>query len=175
MANKNNKQTVIQKPVTSDEMMRLIKVIIIVVIIAVIFYFITIVITKYKKEKTQPNYNDSTPAIIQYDEIVLGSLFNQKREEYYVLIMEEKEPYKELLSSYMKTYSAKENSLKIFTSNLDSVFNQFYISETSNLKTSNISEFRVSGLTLVKIKNNSVIEAYEGIDAVEKAFQSLVK
>lgn len=175
MANKKNKQAATQAPVTSDEMMKLIKVIAIVVVIAIVFYLITIVITKYKKEKQQPNYSDTTPAIIQYDEIVLGSLFKQMRDEYYVLIMNEKEPYQKLLSIYVQTYSAKEKSLKVYTSNLDSIFNKSYVSDTANLKTSNISEFRVSGLTLVKIKQNTVVEAYEGIDAIETAFKALVK
>lgn len=175
MANKKNKQTATQPPVTSDEMMKLIKIIAIVVVIAIIFYLITIVITKYKKEKLQSNYNDSTPAIIQYDEIVLGSIFNQRHDEYYVLIMKEKEPYQELLSNYIRLYDSKEKSLKVYTSNLDSIFNKSYMSETSNLKTNNILEFRVSGLTLVKIKGNAVVEAYEGIDAIELAFKVLIK
>lgn len=175
MANDKKKQTPNSTTMNSDEILRLIKIILILVVIVVVFYIITIVITKYQKDSTEPNYNDTTPAIIQYDEIVLGTLLKQSREEYYVLIKGEKEPYEELFSSYIKTYSSKAKSLKVYTANLDDVFNQFYVSETSYLKTKNISEFRVSGISLVKVKNHEVVEAYEGIDEIETAFKALVK
>ena len=44
-------------------------------------------------------------------------------------------------------------------SNMNSIYNEFYISETSNVRTNNINEFKVSTITLVKIKNHEIVEA----------------
>ncbi len=164
-----------EPPIRSDELMKLVKIVLIVVVIIIIFYGITVLMTKNKKEKTDNNVNNTTPAIIQYDEIMLGTLFRQPRDEYYVLIQKEDDPYNSLFQSYITTYGSKTDSLKVYTANLDSVFNAYYVSEKSNLKTDNISEFRVSDISLIKVKEKAVVESYEGLEEIEKALKELVK
>lgn len=167
-------QSKIVKPDTSLEITKLIKIIVVVVVIAVVFYGITILITKYKKDN-DTDTNTTIPTTIQYDEIVLGSLFRQSQNEYYVLIQKEEDPYNSLLSSYISSYSAKANSVKVYLVNMDHVFNQFYVSTESNLNTNDIRSFRVSGLSMVKVSNKNIVESYEGIDAIENRFKELLK
>lgn len=164
-----------EPPVSSDELMRLTKIVLIVIVIVVLFYGITVLMTKYKKEKTENEVPNTTPAVIQYDEIMLGTLFRQPRDEYYVLIQKEEDPYNSLFESYITTYSSKAEALKVYTANLDSIFNSYYIGEKSNLKTDNISEFKVSDISLVKVKEKSVVESYEGMEEIEKALKELIK
>lgn len=162
-------------PVNSDEMMKLIKIILVVVIIVVAFYGITVLITKLQKEESQERNHESVPAVIQYEEIVLGTLLNQPESEYYVLVDKEENAYTSLFDSYLETYNGTENALTVYRANMDSVFNQFYVAEKSVLQPNRMSEFRVADFTLLKIKNKKIVEAYEGIDSVEKVLKELVK
>lgn len=168
-------RAMISSVASSDEMLRLGKIILVLLVIVVVFYGITVIITKQKKNNSNQTNQEDVPAVIQYDEILIGTLLDQPREEYYVLIQKDDSLYRSLFESYMKTYSSKTGALKIYTSNMNDVLNGFYISETSNLKTTNMGEFRVSNVSLVKIKNGTIIENYEGIDSVEGALKELVK
>lgn len=167
-----NKKTVV--PVSSDEMTKLIRIVFIIVAIVIIFYAITVLITKYKKENYERN---TTPikAIIQYDEIIIGTLLNQSRNEYYVLMEKEENLYHSLLQSYLDSYQTKQNALKVYTVNLDSIFNADYISSESKLNVENIKDFRVSNISLIKVKDQKIVETYEGIDQVENALKNLIK
>lgn len=160
--------------VSSDEMGKLTKIILVLVVIAIAFYGLTVIITKFQKPSVPDRNKNIVPAAIQYDEILIGTMLNQSRDEYYVLIQKDDDQYQTLTSYYLQRYSTNSKSLKVYMSNINSIYNQFYISETSNIRTNNMSEFRVSTITLVKIKNHEIVEAYEGLDEVENAFKKLV-
>lgn len=171
VTNKKNNQN--SAPINSDEMIKLIKVILIVVVIAVIFYGITILVTKYKKKDNGKTNKKPISAVIEYDKIQMGTIFSQPKEEYYVLIEKEDSPYNDLFESYLSVYEITENALKVYKVNMDDVFNQFYVAEQSVLETSDISKFKVSDVTLIKVKNKAVIESYEGIEKVEEALKKI--
>ena len=154
---------------------KLIKIILVLVVVIVVFYGITVLVTKYQKTNI-PNRNVSDdPAIIQYDEIMIGTMLKQPRKEYYVLIKADDSLYNSLLDSYQKSYSGKKDALKIYTANTNDGLNQFYIATSSNIKTDDLSKFRVSDITLIKVANQKIVEAYEGIDDVEDALKKLLK
>lgn len=172
---KKDPKAMISSVTSSDEMMKLVKIILVLFVIIVVFYGITVIVIKQKKNNSTITNRENEPAVIQYDEILIGTLLDQPREEYYVFIQQDDSLYQSLFTSYMKTYRSKTGALKIYTSNMNDVLNSFYVSETSNLKTTNMKEFRVSDVSLIKIKNGSITESYEGLDAVEEAFKQLVK
>ncbi len=161
--------------VSSDEMGKLIKIILILIVIVVAFYGLTVLITKFQKTSVPDRNKNTTPAVIQYDEILIGTMLNQAREEYYVLIQKDDDQYQTLTSYYLQRYNSTTKPLKVYIANINSVYNQFYISENSNIKTNNISEFKVSTITLVKVKNHEIVEAYEGLEEIEKAFKALLE
>lgn len=159
--------------VSSDEMGKLVKIILVLIIIVVAFYGLTVIITKFQKTSIPERNQNTVPAVIQYDEILIGTILNQARDEYYVLIQKDDDQYQTLTSYYLQKYSSDSKSLKVYKSNMNSIYNEFYISETSNVRTNNVGEFRVSTITLVKIKNHEIVEAYEGLEEVESAFKKL--
>lgn len=171
--NKNEK-TASSTIASSDEMGKLIKIIVVLIVIVAAFYGLTVIITKFQKTSTPERNKNTVPAIIQYDEILIGTILNQARDEYYVLIQKDDDQYRTLTSYYLQKYSSNSKSLKVYMSNMNSIYNEFYISETSNVRTNNINEFKVSTITLVKIKNHEIVEAYEGLDDVESAFKKLI-
>ncbi len=140
----------------------LIKIIIIVLLIAGIFYGLTILITKNKKN-TSSSTGNTTNTDIQYTEILLGSLYNQKENEYYVLVETESDYL--TLSSIVNTYHKKAEAIKLYISNLDDAMNKKYKGETSNFE-NQYPTFSKS--TLLKIANGEIVEHIEGTSDIQK-------
>lgn len=138
---------------------KIIKILFIIILIVLIFYGITILITKYQKNKQDETTSDVD---IQYNEILIGSMYQQKEDEYYVLV--------ELESDYSNLYSKVNNyqqsgKTKLYTATLDKALNKKYMGEESNFDTK-FPTFKES--TLLKINNGSIIEHYEGVTSILK-------
>lgn len=168
--NKKNKKIVDSSNIVeNDELRKLIYIVIGAALVFTLFYGMTYLINKNRKNETK-----IVPATIQYDEIIIGQLLTRNEDEYYVLITSKDDQYNNLYSYYKINYETKENSIKIYTSNLDDIFNKKYISETSNIKVSAVDELRLSGTTLIKVKNHSIESYYEGKDAISAHFDELI-
>jgi len=157
--------------VTSNEITNLIKIILAVTVIFLIFYGITTLVTKNKKTE-QLNTGD---VVIQYDEILLGNLLEQPKSEYYVLVTEEDDQYKDTYSTYLNTYKTKENAIRVYSANLDSGFNSAYLSETSNTNINDIKDLKLSTSTLLKVSGKKVVSAYEGNFKIIEHLKTLIK
>lgn len=139
----------------------LIKMIVVIIIVVFMFYGLTVLITKNKKIGSQDDINNNTE--IQYDEILIGNIYDQKEEEYYVLV--------ELTSDYitlndiLTNYNSKTEKIKLYTADLDNGFNKKYLGEKSNFE-NKYPIFNKS--TLLKIKNKQLIEYVEGTDKIQE-------
>lgn len=139
----------------------LIKMIVVIIIVVFMFYGLTVLITKNKKTGSQDDINNNTE--IQYDEILIGNIYDQKEEEYYVLV--------ELTSDYitlndiLTNYNSKTEKIKLYTADLDNGFNKKYLGEKSNFE-NKYPIFNKS--TLLKIKNKQLIEYVEGTDKIQE-------
>lgn len=174
---KPEKKQVIKKevkqatPITSNEVTNLIKIVLIVSAVFLIFYGITIIVTKNKKASVPEN----TDAVIQYDEILLGTLFEQPNSEYYVLVTAADDEYLTTYTTYLSTYKTKENATRFYTSNLDSGFNKTYIAEESFINTNNLAELKFKESTLLKIKDKKIVSSYEGNVKIIEHLKTLIK
>ena len=173
--NKTNERVVQSKEenpiVTGSEIKNLLKIILIVTAIFLIFYGITTLVTDKKKEEENPNTSE---AIIQYDEILLGTLFNQSNSEYYVLITTEEDQYASNYLGLISSYQAKENSKRVYTANLDNGFNKSYKAEETKIS-NNLKDLKLSGSTLLKIKNKNIVESYKNQAEITEYLYSLLK
>ena len=126
------------------------------VIIAVIaiFYGITIVVSDNNKEEVINNIEEPN---IQYTEILVGEIYNQNENEYYVLAYDGSENSQTYVSS-LKEYTNTENSNQAYFINLLSAFNKKYLSSESNFD-NKYPTFKCS--TLLKINNGNIVEVYE--------------
>ena len=126
---------------------------VVVLSIILIFYGITFLISDNKEEVI--TNNDTTE--IQYSEIIVGDIYNQKENEYYVLAYTD--------SSDSQTYISKVNeyiydneSNKAYFINLTNAFNKKYLADESDFE-NKFPTFK--GNTLLKINNSSIVEIYE--------------
>ena len=134
-----------------------------VILVVVAFYFFTKDVVKkdseQKKEKTEVTFN--------YNRIIMGELFNRPYDEYYALIYNTEDLQANYYYSLFSNYSAKENSLKIYTVDLNDEMNKkFYNKNNSNPNAKSLEDLQVSNLTLIKIKDkkiNKYIEKEEDI------------
>lgn len=169
----NNQKVIYESPTsTNDEAKKLGIFIVIIILLFGLFYALSTVIDhKDKKVNTKSEQN---AAVIQYDEIILGTLLTQSSENYYVLALSDDQ--NDSYSSYMTTYKAKENAWKIYTSDLESPFNKRYVvtkEEKSNLNFDSVSELRIKEDTLFKVENHEVTEVFEGKEAILEQLKTL--
>lgn len=156
--NQNQKQVIYESATSNSlEVKKLFIFILIIVVLFGLFYVISLFIDKPDSTKYQ---QEEDSAVIQYDEIILGTLLKQTEENYYVLV--QKEENHSLYSIYIDQYKTKDGALKIYTSDLENPFNKKYISEASNFDFDAVSELRIKEDTLIKIENHKLTEYYEG-------------
>ena len=155
----------------SNEMKNLLIIILVVTAIFLIFYGITTLVTK-NKNKANNKTNEET--VIQYDEILLGTLFEQTNTEYYVLISKEDDMYLSTYSNLISIYQTSDDSIRVYFADLDNGFNKNYKAEKSNIS-SNLKELKLSGTTLLKIKDKNIISSYEDNVTITAHLNSLLK
>ncbi len=160
--NQARKQLYYTEETNTDELSKLIKVILIVTGIIVIFYGITVVVNKKVNEVTMKK--NSTKATIQYDSIIIGSMLNIDG-SYYVLIEDENDSKLSEYTTLLQTISATEDAPKIYTANLEDIFNKNYLAKESNY-TNNLEEFKVKSTTLIKINNHEIENTYDTYDSI---------
>lgn len=148
----------------SDEYRNLIIIIIVIATVFSIFYFLTTMFSK--KEHDNIFKNDLNPSEIQYDEIIIGNMFD-KDGKYYVLLHDKDEQYLDVFKSYIT--SLKSNH-KIYTVDLNNAFNKKYVSDEYSYEKDN---FKVKGTVLLKIDNHEISEHFETTEGIIEKFKSL--
>ena len=128
-----------------------------VVVIVLGFYFFTKdVVEKDKKD------NKKASVTFNYDQIILGELFNRPYDEYYVIAFNRKDPKSNYYYSFFSRYKSKEEASKIYIADLeDSMNSKFYSKESSNPKSSSLEDLKLSDLTLLKIKGKKITKFVE--------------
>jgi len=165
----NKKETT--QILNNSEVKNLLIIILVVTAIFLIFYGITTLVTK---NKSNTNNKTNEEVAIQYDEILLGTLFEQTNTEYYVLISKEDDTYLSTYSNLISIYQTSEDSIRVYFANLDNGFNKNYKAEKSNIS-NNLKELKLSGTTLLKIKDKNIISSYEDNTVITAHLNSLLK
>lgn len=146
-----------EKAEESSEAVKLIKIILIVVFIFFAMYGLTYLL-KGKKTTTDSTFKFS-------NEILVGQMWNRTATNAIILLDyftdSDVSTYQTDIQNFVKTNS----EYGYYSVDLASVFNKNYIGDTSNINVKD-SSFRVTGLTILVIKDGAVIESYEGKDSV---------
>ena len=159
--NKKVEPNKVQTSYTKTEVGKLLKYFLIVLIIFVIFWGLTIFIKNNRKVEPT-NVKNNSVTIIQYDEILVGEILEQAKDEYFVLVLNNLKTEKEVYESYIKKSESDEESLKIYTVNLNSAFNSNFISDESNFRIKDIKDIKFKDSTLLKIEEGRIVEYFEG-------------
>lgn len=147
------------------------KIAILVAIIIGVFGICWIIVSVFNKKNYDDIFEPETlgNTEIQYDEIIVGTILNQKASTYYVLVLEEDDTsYSNMLQQY-KEYNYE---YKIYTVDLGSTFNKNSVSEESSYEKDNM---KFKGTTLLKIVDNEIDTVYENINEIEDLLNDLLE
>lgn len=139
----------------------LIIIFVIVVLVCVGLYFLTD--TMIKRESNN-NDNTTQKVEIDYDIATVGTMFNRIEEEYYVLMYSSEIDSK--LDSVLNKYRSSDDYIKTYFIDLDKKVNSSVLGDKLVKEPKDSREVKVTGATLYKIKNGSVVKCYNGIDKI---------
>ena len=152
-----------------NEFSKLIKIVLAVTAIIVVFYGVTVVVTDKAKEAAKEANSEKTD--IQYDSIVIGSMLNING-SFYVLIENTDDIRLNEYTTMLQTIKANDDAPVIYTADLSSGFNKEYLSDESNYD-SDMTKFKVTGTTLVKIDDHEIEDVYDNYDDIIEQLQEL--
>ena len=156
----------------ADEFSKLAKIVLIVTLIIVVFYFITTFVTrKANAIRTVRNIKNDEKAEIQYDSLIIGSMLKIDG-SYYVLIEKDGDEKLAEYQTLLQTIAANDEAPKVYTANLTDSFNKNYLASESNYE-SDLSKFKVSGTTLVKVSDHKIESTYDNYEAIVKELEGL--
>lgn len=135
------------------------------------YLFIGIFVTKSinfgkkdKEEKEEVTIDNTT--------ILAGEIFDQKEEEYYVLVYNASEE-KNILTSWKGVYSGKSGSLKVYVVDSSKKLNgNFIVEKDSNPSATGYDDLKIVSPTLIKVNNKAISEYTEGEEAIKNIFKN---
>lgn len=149
----------IQNSITS-EIYKTLKIIFAVIVFLGIFYLVTVALVDYKSNEADPE-----EASIQYDEILAGSSFTMRDDEYLVAYYDFNDEELSDLSYAISSYSYS-GSKRLYIVDMSNGFNTNYVSDKSNKNVKNVSELAINGPTLILIKDGKVSDYIEGSEKI---------
>ena len=138
---KNIKMGKISNESTEDgnEIKRFIIIVLVITLIAGVVYFVTEKFTK----KDEEEYVDPIQAgSIDYDKVIVGTIFNRPYDDYYVLVYNSEDQNAVKYSSLMATYTESMigNNKKIFFCDLNNSLNKDYYDVNDDKKSNHMKK-----------------------------------
>lgn len=147
---------------------KVIKCLIIVLLIFGGMYLVTTMILNHSDSSNDFTQQEKTE--IQYDEILLGTTFKMKDQEYLVLFYDKGLDSENTYGDFLSNYEAKEEKLPIYHVDLGNVMNRSCLSDESNRSATNAKELRINDATLIRLKNHKIEEYLVGQEEISKFF-----
>lgn len=168
---KNNKNTVLERAeefVDNDSLYKKFIVALCVLAILGLFYLLAIHITE-KNDTSGEDPKEEETIVDDYSEILLGSSFNRSEKEYMVVYYDYgNQDIKSTLNTTILDYLSKDDNLTVYKVDMSNVFNKSYVTEEeTNKEPSSVDELKINGPTLIKFKDNKVVDYVEGLDEVK--------
>ena len=130
-----------------------------VILFVLAIYFLTDIITK-KAENKKIDFD--------YSSCTVGTMFNRPYDEYFVFAYKASDNNANEYKSLISKYDAKEDSIKIYTIDLDANLDNKYLSDKSNTNPQKPSDVKINNSALVHIKGGKVVKYYENLEDYKK-------
>ncbi len=168
MSNKKNKKNNIN--VTSDTDTDVFRFLIILVVICALVIGLYFLSKSLVDKRNNNETNNNTNVTIDYDLTSVGTIFNRPYNEYYVVVYDGTDDDAMYYSTLITKYKKKDNALKVYYCDLNNELNKPYKSENEkgNKNASSVKDLSFGKVTLIKIKNGSILEYIEDIEKIKK-------
>ena len=163
---KTNNKKKISIPENKIEISKIIKYSVVVLLCLVGVYLLTIYITTNSTDAVKKLAINNTT--IQYDEILAGTSFDQKPDDYIVLFYNSIEDKDNQYIKLRSEYALKEDSVNIYYVDLNNALNKWCVSTSDNSEVDNVQDLNISSPTLIRFVDHQVsdyITGYEDIAA----------
>ena len=171
---KKNKN-VIGNTSSNDDVTKIIKIICAIVIVFAIVYFATAIINGelFSKKETEEEVE------IQKVEILMGETFEKKDSEYMIVYYDfEDKIYSNLYTMIVDNYNSSNKDIPMYKVDLSTNFSKKYMAtedESSNTNPTSLSNLKIKGATLIRIKDKKVVKYVEGKDNIKSYVDGLLK
>jgi len=159
---------------SNDEASKIIKIISVIAVCFAIVYFATSYITGKMSDSSEEKEVE-----IQKEEILIGETFEKTDKEYMVVYYDYEDDFNaDLYAMLIQNYNNKKNDVPIYKVDLASNLSKNYVvqdEEKSNTKPTSLSNLKIKGATVIRIKDKKVIKYVEGKDSIKSYFEELVK
>lgn len=173
---KKSKKVISKTPAHyNEDVMKMIKIGVIVIVCFAVIYFVTAIINGeiFGKKDT------SVDSEIQKVEILMGETFEKNDSEYVIVYYDFKDNnYSGLYDALVSNYNSSGKEVPMYKVDLSTNFSKKYMTkegESSNNYPTSLSELKISGPTLIRIKDKQVIKYIEGKDNIKNYIEEIVK
>ena len=174
MRKQQKKNRVVNNTSSSDEISKIIKIISVIAVCFAIVYFATSYITERMSNK-----EEEQEVQIQKEEILISETFEKTDKEYVVMYYDyEDDVNANLYAMLIQNYNNKKKDVPIYKVDLASNLSKNYVAqdeEKSNANPTSLSNLKIKGATIVRIKDKKVIKYIEGKDSIKSYFEELTK
>ena len=174
MRKQQKKNRVVNNTSGGDEISKIIKIISAIIVCFAIVFFATSYITGRMSDKEETGEVE-----IQKEEILISETFEKTDKEYMVVYYDyEDDVNANLYAMLIQNYNNKKTDVPIYKVDLASNLSKNYQAqgeEKSNTKPTSLSNLKIKGATLIRIKDKKVIKYVEGKDAIKVYFEDLTK
>lgn len=174
MRKQQKKNRVVNNTSSSDEISKIIKIISAIAVCFAIVYFATSYITGRMSDKEETGEVE-----IQKEEILISETFEKTDKEYIVMYYDyEDDVNANLYAMLIQNYNNKKKDVPVYRVDLASNLSKNYLvqgEEKSNTKPTSLSNLKIKGSTVIRIKDKKVIKYVEGKDAIKTYFEDLTK
>lgn len=144
---------------TSNEIYKVLKILFGVMVFLAAFYLITVGVVGRDTD------NEKKDVSIQYDEILAGSSFTMRDDEYIVVYYDFSNEEMSGLYSALTDYKTN-GSKRLYTVDMSNGFNKNYTGKKANKNPKNAEELIIADATLIEFKDGKVVKYVEGSDSV---------
>jgi len=171
---KKNKKVIGKTPAHyNEDVVRMVKIGVIVIVCFAIVYLAAEFINRYRSKK------EVVETEIQNVEILMGETFEKKDSEYIILYYDfEDKIYSELYSMMIENYNSLAKDVPMYKVNLSTNFSKKYMAsdeEMSNTNPTSLSNLKIKGATLIRIKDKTVVNYIEGKDSIKNYVNEITK
>lgn len=154
---------------SNSELRQLLTLIVVIVVILLLVY----VVSSLLKGKDYSSIFDNSLDVseIQYDEVLVGTMLKQKEEVYYVLVIDDEDPYQKNLNTYFDNYIGLEYDMRIYKVDLSNIFNRSSKSEEASYS----DELKFNTSVLMKIENGSIEEVIDDSSEIANKMIEMIK
>ena len=131
------------------------------------------IIASKDNNTTSSNDSGNVSNLIDPTVAIVGTMLKKGTGTYYVLLYDTTKEDASTYASLLSSYSNTKNAITTYTVDLSNPLNSKYIAtdDKTNPTASNLADLRFGAVTLLKVKDNKITNAYETVEKIKSEWK----